>query len=95
MMLRGRSAPMNLTVSRRAAVPDAGPRDASAVVAELLDATAPIDMPGVETFAGLDAAAERDLIDFAEAMRARERTNFRRPSKVMAALRAKHRQQRF
>jgi predicted nucleic acid-binding protein len=38
----------------------------------------------------LDLAAERGLIDFAEAIRSLERTSFRRPQALLEALLAKH-----
>jgi len=42
------------------------------------------------TLGVLDLAAERGLIDFAEAIRALERTTFRRPGELLNALAAKH-----
>lgn len=42
------------------------------------------------TLGVLDLAAERGLIDFAEAIGALERTTFRRPEKLLNALLAKH-----
>ena len=38
----------------------------------------------------LDIAAERGLIDFAEAIRELERTSFRRPINLIKALLSKH-----
>ena len=38
----------------------------------------------------LDLAAERGLIDFAEAIRTLERAGFRRPAKILDELLAKH-----
>jgi predicted nucleic acid-binding protein len=43
------------------------------------------------TLGVLDLAAERGLIDFAEAIRALERTTFRRPGELLNSLLAKHR----
>ena len=42
------------------------------------------------TLGVLDVAAHQGLVDFAEAMRKLERTNFRRPEPLLAALLAKH-----
>jgi predicted nucleic acid-binding protein len=46
------------------------------------------------TLGVLDLAAERELVDFAQAIRELERTTFRRPVRVLNALLAKHQQRR-
>jgi len=43
------------------------------------------------TLGVLDIAAERGLLDFAEAVRNLDKTSFRRPVSVLEALMAKHR----